>query len=112
YNDRPPLKSIDVTIDTSQSRQLIEQLQKFADKSGFEVQIAYYDQHGNDFSVWMKRNDVEVITRSPFERGKFIIGFYNNDCIHPTAVSDIHVLVNDLKSLVSEIPNVAIYEEK
>ena len=103
---------MDVIIDTSQSQQLIEQLQKFADKNGFRSQIAYYTPNGKDFSVWMKRKDVEVIARSPFNPGEFRIGFYNYDCIHPTVASDIDDLVSDLKSLLNEIPNATIAEER
>jgi len=108
YNDRPPLRSIDVTIDTSQSEQLIEQLKKFADKNGFKYEIAYYTPNREDFSVWMTRKDVEVVISSPFNPGEFGIDFYNNDCIQPTVASDIDGLLTDLKSFISEIPNVTI----
>ena len=112
YNDRPPLRSIDLSIDTSQSQQLIEQSKKFADKHGFKFQIAYYARNGTDFSIWMERKDVEVVTSSPFKTGDFSIEFYNNNCLHPTVASDIVDLVSDLKSLVSEIPSATITEEK
>jgi hypothetical protein len=111
YDGRPPLRSIQVTIDTSQSQQLIEQSQKFADKHGFSFQTAFYNPSGTDFSIWMKREDVEVIARSPFNPGEFRIGFYNYDCIHPTVASDIEDLVVDLKSLISEIPDVTVIEQ-
>jgi len=91
---------------------LIDQSKKFADKHGFRFQIAYYTPNGTDFSIWLKRKDVEVITSTPFKPGEFDIGFYNNDCIHPTVASDIEGLVSDLKSLISEIPSVRITEEK
>lgn len=113
YNDRPPLRSFAITIETSQSHQLKEQLQEFAYKNGFKHQTAYYSQRNeNDFSVWMKRKDVEVVARSPFVRGEFEIGFYNNDCIHPTVATDIDNLVVDLKISLGEIPNAMITEEK
>lgn len=111
YDDRPPLRSLDVTIDTSQSQQLMEQLQKFADKNSFKYQTAYYTPNGDNFSVWMTREDVEVIADRPFNPGEFGIGFYNNDCIHPTVASDLDGLVSDLKSLIGEIPNVTIIEQ-
>ena len=112
YNDRPPLRSIDLSIDTSQSQQLIEQSKKFADKHGFKFQIAYYARNGTDFSIWMERKDVEVVTSSPFKTGDFSIEFYNNNCLHPTVASDIQGLATDLKSVISEIPSARITEEK
>ena len=112
YHDRPPLRSIDFRIDTSQSQQLIEQSKKFADKHGFRLQMAYYDQHGRDFSIWMERKDVEVVTNSPFKPGEFSIEFYNNNCLHPTVASDIEGLVTDLKSLIIEIPSAKITEKQ
>ena len=113
FNNRPPLRSFVVTVDKYQERWLIKPSQEFAEKHGFSFQMAYYDQHGRDFSIWMKRKDVEVIARSPFDPGEFRIGFYNNDCIHPTVASDIVGLVSDLKSFIKEeIPNVMITEKK
>jgi len=112
YDDRPPLRSFNVTIDNSQSQMLIEQLEKFANKNGFSYKISYYTPNGEDFSVWMEREDVEVVTASPFTRGEFKIGFYNNDCVDPTLASEISGLVSDLESFVGEIPSVTITEEK
>ena len=111
-NGRPPLRSIVVTVGRYQERWLIKPSQEFADKNGFTFDISYYDQHGRDFSIWMKRKDVEVIARSPFKLGEFKIGFYNNDCLDPTVASEIDGLVSDLKSFIKEeIPNVMITEE-
>ena len=111
YNGRAPLRSFVVTIEPNQSHQLIEQLQGFADKNGFKHEIAFYSQRNeNDFSIWMKRKDVEVIARSPFKLGEYKIGFYNNDCVHPTVADDIDSLVIDLKIYLSEISNVTIVE--
>ncbi len=93
------------------SQQLVEQLKKFADKNSFNFEINYYTPNGEKFSVWMKRKDVEVVARNPFVSKEFKIGFYNNDCIHPTVTSDIVNLISDLKNVLSEIPNVTITEE-
>jgi len=112
YNDRPPLRSIDLSIDTSQSQQLIEQSKKFADKHAFKLQIAYYNPSGTDFSIWMERKDVEVVTSSPFKPGEFSIEFYNNNCLHPTVASDIEGLVTELKSRIGEISSAKITEVK
>jgi hypothetical protein len=110
YNNRPPLISFDVSIDPSQSQNLVDQLMKFANKNGFSYDVSYYSQDGEDFSVWMERKDVEVIARSPFTRGEFRIGFYNNDCVNQTTITDIESLVVDLKKFLGEIPNIEISE--
>jgi len=113
FKDRPPLESLDVIIEASQSQQLIAQLQKFADKNGFQSQVSYYTPNGEDFSVWMERKDVEVIANNtPSNLRKFNVGFYNNDCFHPTVASDIAGLVSDLKGFLGEIPNATITEGK
>ena len=101
-----------VTLDRSQQKQLIEQSRKFADKYGFKFQIDYYTLNQEDFSVWMKRKDIEVTASNPgTDLSTYFIGFYNYDCIHPTVASDIGDLVSDLKSFINEIPNVTITEE-
>lgn len=110
YHDRPPLINFDVTIERSQSEGLINQSQKFAHENGFSYEISYYSPSGDDFSIWMKREDLLVIIRSPFTRGEFKIGFYNNNCINPTLLSDINDLVSDLKLQLSEIPSIIISE--
>ena len=112
FTERLPLESLEITIEESQRELLIEQLRKFADQNDFKYQIVYYTQAGDNFSIWMKRKDVEVIVRNPFDPRVFKIGFYNYDCIHPTVASDVEGLANDLKSLISEVPNVKISEEK
>jgi hypothetical protein len=94
------------------NKKLIEQLQKFANKNGFSHELSYYSPDGEDFSLWMERKDVEVIAASPFTRGEFKIGFYNNNCVDPTLASEISGLVTDLEGFISEIPNVIITEEK
>ena len=111
YDNRPPLRRFSITIDPKQSQQLIQVLTMFANKNDFKYKIAYYGRTGEDFSFWMERKDLEVITTSPFTRGEFNIGFYNHDCVHPTLDSDIENLVNDLKNYLGEIPDITITEE-
>ena len=113
-NGRPPLKSFVVTVGRYQQRWLIKPSQEFADKNGFKFDISYFDQHGRDYLIDMRRKDVEVlILNNVIDLEKFDVAFYNNDCIHPTVASDIDGLVSDLKSsFKKEIPNVTITEEK
>jgi hypothetical protein len=113
FQERPPLRGFVLTIDRSQQRLLIEQSQKFADKHGFKFDIAYYTPQVDDFLIDMRRKDVEVvISNNSFHLDKFDVSSYNYNCIHPTIASDIEGLVDDLRSLLNEIPNVRITEEK
>jgi hypothetical protein len=112
FNNMPPLRSFVVTVGSYQERWVIKPSQEFADKNGFKVEISYYDQHGRDFSIWMKRKDTEVVVSNDIiDSDKFDVAFYNNDCLHPTVASDIVDLEDDLKSLIiNEIPNAMITE--
>jgi len=112
YSDRQPLRSFAVTIETNQSQQLKEQLQKFADKNRFWVGTAYTYPNKDDFILYMQRKDVEVIAGSPFNPAGYKIVFYSNDCIHPTVVAGTDDLVIDLKSFLGEIPNLTVIEKK
>lgn len=112
YNARLPLENFEFVIESSQSQQLIDQLGKFADENGFRSQMSYYRVDGKDFSVWMSRKDVEIVVRSPFELGKFEVGFYNNNCIYPTQASDIGGLIAELKGFLTEISSLRIKESK
>jgi len=49
---------------------------------------------------------------NPFKSGEFKIGLYNNDCLHPTQVSDIDGLVQDLQASINKIPDATFTEEK
>jgi hypothetical protein len=113
-NNRPPLSSFVVTVDQYQQRWLIKPSQRFADKNGFKFDMSYFDQHGRNFLIDMRRKDVEVvILNNVMDLDKFDVAFYNYDCVNPTVASDIASLVSDLKSSFQEdIPNVTITEEK
>jgi hypothetical protein len=106
--DRPPLTSINVTIDPSQDRQFVEQSRQFAFKHGFRFDLSDPDQPGNNLRVRMIRKDVEVIAKIPSTPGGYEIGFYNYDCSSPTLASDIDDLVDDFRSFMSTIPNATI----
>lgn len=112
YNGNTPLKSFTANIDATQQAQLIEEFRKFGTKNGFKFHIAYYTPNHKQFLIELTRKDIEVIASDPFDSGEFIVGFYNHDCIHLTAVSEIGGLVSELKDFISEVPNVMITEEK
>lgn len=110
-DNRPSLKSFDLTIDPGQVQQLVEQSRKFAYKNGFRFDVGDFDQPDSDFQIRMIRKDLEINISTSVNPGAFEIAFYNYDCRHPTVVSEIGDVVNDFKNFVGEIPNVTITEE-
>ena len=107
-----PERSLRVTIDKSQREQLFDQLSKFAEKHSFEHQITDFDKKGENFQYWMSRDDITIIASNPFDPGKFNIRFYAKYPGYPVDEEIVDELLNDLKSFISEIPNVTISEEK
>ncbi len=112
HTDRPPLISMSMTIDPSQSKQLIEQSRQFSFKYHYRFDVSYSDPQRTDPHIRMIGKDVEIIARSPSNPGGYEVKFYNFDCIHPIVASDIVDLVNDFKSFMSVIPNVTITDGK
>ena len=112
FKERAPLRGFELTIDRSQQRQLIKQLQRFADKYEFRFDIAYFSRTGENFRIDMIRKDVElVVLNTIVDLDKFDADFYNYDCMHPTVAADIDDLAIELKSLLNEIPSVMIIQE-
>jgi hypothetical protein len=111
HENHPLLKSMDITMDPSQDGQFIEQARQFAFKNSFRFDTGYFNPQNSDVRIRMLRKDVEIIIRNPFNAGRFEIGFYNYDCIHPTMASDIDDLVIDFKGFLSEIPTALINEK-
>jgi len=113
YHDRPPVRGFIVTIDVRQQQLLIEKFQEFADKHGFESQMAVYTPRGDDFLLDLERKDIEVIaSNTSFDLGTFYVYFYNNNCIQPTLASEVDPLVSELRGLLGEIPRAKIVEEQ
>jgi hypothetical protein len=108
--DRSPIKIVDVSVDGSKSQEVLVQFMRFAEENAMLVEVNYYGIKGDYFSIWMDRQDVEVFATNSSERGEFQIAFYNNDCIHPIHTEDVNLLFHDLKSILSEIPNIKITE--
>jgi hypothetical protein len=112
FKERPPLHSFVVVVDRNHQTQLTDAARDFADKYGFQFDIAYYTPQRDSFRIDMIRNDVEVVLWNTIDLEKFYVNFYNYNCIHPTVASDIDELFNELKIYLSKVPNVIITEEK
>ena len=109
---QPPIRSLRVTIDESQREEFFDQLRKFADQHGFEISIRDSGLSNELFVVDMRRDDIEIISRNPFDPRIFRISFYDKYPGHPVNEETADELLNDLKSFIGEIPNITITEEK
>ena len=108
-----PIRSLRITIDKSQRERLFDQFRKFADKHGFEYQISDFNTNGENFQFWMSRDDITIIANNvPPNPTRVPIRFYAKYPGYPVDEETVDELFSDLKSFISEIPNVTITEEK
>jgi hypothetical protein len=107
-----PRRKLDIAIDTSQRQILFDQLQKFAEKHDFMIQIDVQPSSPEDFLVYMTREDIIISCANIFAPGEYRLGVYDADRQQPVSDSVLDDLVNDLKSLVSEIPGTTFSVEK
>ena len=112
-----PIRGLKITIDESQKEELYLQLWKFADKHSFRIHIRDVDvsvgPSGKGFFIEMHRSDVQIsAVGKPSAPIMVSINFYDEDRANPAAKETVDELFSDLKSSVSEIPDVTITEEK
>jgi hypothetical protein len=88
------------------------QLRKFADKHKLEISIRDSGLSEGLFVVDMRKDDIEIIGRNPFDPRIFRIGFYDKYQGYPVGEETVDELVNDLKGFINEIPNVTITEKE
>lgn len=113
FNDRAPLSGFTLTVDRSEQTQLIQVSRDFAEKYGFNFQIEFNTPDHETFLIEMTRKDLDVtVANTGNNPDTYYVGFYNNDCIHPTVASDIGSLVNDLKNDMGQIPTGTITDVK
>lgn len=106
-----PIRSMRVTIDEYQRDVLFEEFRKFAEKHDFEILIRDSGLSGELFQVYMSRQNIEIISRNPFDPSIFRVGLYNKNPSLPIPQETADELFNDLKAFISEIPGVTIAEE-
>jgi hypothetical protein len=103
-NSLLPIRILKLTIDKSQREELFDQLQKFADKHGFETQLTDFNTNGENFQFWMSKENIEIVANNaPPDPTLVSISFY---AAYPGASVDeetVDELFNDLKSFISEI---------
>ena len=101
---KSPRRTVDVTIETRHREELFDQLRKFGAQHDFKVIIDPMNPSGDEFLIAMYGKDVEIFGGNPFEQGEYEISLYDADSARPVSDSVLHDLVNDLKSLISEVP--------
>lgn len=108
-----PIKSLTLTIDKSQREELFDKLRSFAETHGFEYELTDFNTNGENFQFWMSRDDLRIIANNvPPNVTRVPIRFYAKYPGYPVDEKTIDKLFNEVKSLISEIPNVTITEEK
>jgi|SRR5688500_16904471 len=107
-----PIRSLRLTINRSQREELFDQLREFAEKHGFEYELTDFNTNGENFQFWMSRDDMRIIANNvPPNPTRVPIRFYAKYPGSPVDEKTVDELFSDLKSFISEIPNVTITEE-
>lgn len=111
-----PVRSLTMSIPKEQRQQLFDQFQIFADKHDYEMVISDFGTNGKNFQIWISGADVEVIAGDiPPDPTLVFVRFYDQTRSTPVAEETqdtIMELALEIKSLVTEIPEVTILEER
>jgi hypothetical protein len=92
-------------------------MQNFADNHAIKIVIRDVEvsvgPSGKGFFIEMHRSDIQILAvGEPSAPIVVSIYFYDEDSTHPATKEIVDDLFSDLKSFISEIPNVTIIEEK
>lgn len=111
-----PIRWLTITIDPGRRGELFDQLQKFADKHGFEFLMSDFGTGGERFIIEMLGNHIKILAVNIPESSTMVsIRFYDQSRANPVSeetTKTIDELVSDLKTFISEIPNVTITQKK
>ena len=108
-----PIIRITLIIDKSQREELFDKLRNFAEKHGFEYELTDFNTNGENFQFWISRDDLRIIASNvPPDATRVSVRFYAKYPGYPVDEKVVDELFNEVKSLISEIPNVTITEEK
>lgn len=106
-------KSLTITIDESQREELLTRLRKLADKHSLEF-TSSFSSDKTLYRVEIYGDGFHITSDSRSNpRGEIIIAFFLDYYKVPTLTSEktVDELFDELKSLLSEIPNVTITEQ-
>jgi len=108
-----PIRVLRITIDVSRREELFDQLQEFAGKHGFKLFIRKVEVIPEGIFIEMYRGDLKILAGdTPSDPTMIDLGIYEREPKYPTSEETVDELFRDLKSLLSEIPNVTVTEEK
>lgn len=111
-SSQAPVRSLRIILHGNQRDELFDQFRIFAEKHNFEYEITDFDRQDENFQYWMSRDDITIIASNPFKPEEFRIRFYRKYPGYPIDEKTIDDLLNELRSLISEIPNVTIFEDE
>ena len=97
-------------MDVNQREELFVQLRKFSEKHELEFYLNFY-RGGEIFSIEMRGKGIEIAALST-NTTELDISFFEEDPTNPPSQETVDEVYSDLKSFISEIPNVTITEEK
>jgi hypothetical protein len=111
-SERAPIRTLSIRIDEDERDELFSQLRKFSEKHHLEFSLSFYK--GKEiFFVDMEGMGLIISALStPVNTTELDIDFYEEDPTNPPPQDTIDELFSDLKTFISEIPNVTIIEEK
>ena len=112
------IKSLIITIDENRDQEVLDQLQKFAEKHSLEF-ILSFSSDKSLFHLEIYSDGFHVISENRLQ-AKGIDGIFmtfytdiNNKTPNPTSIPQetFDELFNDLKNFLEEIPNATVTEE-
>ena len=111
-NGQSPIKNLRITVSKNQRNELIDQLQRFADKDAFAIRIERHDPNGYNFSVYLWRDDIWMSGLYPVDPETMSLHFYYTIEAQPIPASIVDETISDLENYLNEIPNATISIEK
>jgi len=108
-----PVRSLRLSIDKSQREILFDQLNKFAEKYEFKIDITDFNTNGKHFQFWMAKDDISIVASNvPPDPTLVAISFYWDNFWSPADEDTINDLLDDLMRFVSEVPDMKVLEVK
>jgi len=102
-----------VIVDLDQRDEFFDQLKRFADTYNFSLHIGQTTPTGDTFAIEMTGEDVRISGNNALHPTRFEIAFYDKKYLGvPVSDEAIDSLLTDLKSIISQTPNVRIFETK
>jgi len=107
-----PIRTLSIQIGEDQREELFDHMRKFSDKYQLEFYLSFYNDK-ETFYIFMDGEGLVIRALSqPTLPSNLNFRFFEKDPTNPPSQETVDELFSDLKSFISEIPNVTITEEK